>query len=177
LEIAEEKASKEKCQLQLQCSTAIQEKHQLLQEKRQLEFNNRSLLSDKERLVGEKEQILEEKQRLDQKIEALSLDQIRSCSRTYVKKLEDCTKNQMSTGVNRKYLAEKLADVVRVQAYGGLCGNHLHNPYCQEIQASNPYRDAMDICRVMDLGSGQLNISGIEMLRKGIEGNEHGKVK
>jgi hypothetical protein len=35
----------------------------------------------------------------------------------------------------------------------------------------------MDVCRVVDFCSGQLNISGIEMLRKGIEGDENGKVK
>jgi hypothetical protein len=79
----------------------------------------------------------------------------------------------MFTGVNRKYFAEKRADAIHGQADGGLWGNHLRNRYCQDIQASNPYyHDAMDICRVMDLGSGQLNISGIKMLRKGIEGND-----
>jgi hypothetical protein len=35
----------------------------------------------------------------------------------------------------------------------------------------------MEVARVMDLGSGQLNISGIELLKKGIEGDENGKVK
>ena len=35
----------------------------------------------------------------------------------------------------------------------------------------------MEVARVMDLGSGQLNISGLELLRKGIEGDENGRVK
>jgi hypothetical protein len=80
----------------------------------------------------------------------------------------------MSTGVNQKYLAEKLVNVVHGKAYRGLCANHLHNRYCQEIQASNPYHNVMDVCQVMDLDSGQLNISGIKMLEKGIEGDGNG---
>ncbi len=95
----------------------------------------------------------------------------------FVSNLEDCTKQQMSRGVNRKYLAEKLANVVREEAYGGLCGEYLSSSYCVEIQATNPYRNAMEVARVMDLGSGQLNISGLELLRKGIEGDENGRVK
>jgi hypothetical protein len=170
---------------------ALQEKQQLLQDKRQLELQNCSLSSEKELLelqncsllsekgevLAEKERLEEEKERFGAKVRELGQDKLRSCSRTYVKKLEDSTKGHMTPGVNRKYLAEKLADVVRSDAYGGLCGHHLRSRYCQEIQATNPYRDGMDVCRVMDLGSGQLNISGIEMLRKGIEGDENGKVK
>jgi hypothetical protein len=54
--------------------------------------------------------------------------------------MEDCTKQQMSRVVNRKYLAEKLADVVHEEAYGVLCGDYLSSSYCVEIQATNPYR-------------------------------------
>jgi hypothetical protein len=35
----------------------------------------------------------------------------------------------------------------------------------------------MEVARVMDLGSGQLNLSGFELLRKGIEGNVNGREK
>jgi hypothetical protein len=63
----------------------------------------------------------------------------------FASKLEDCTKQEMSRGVNRKYLAEKLANVVREKTYGGLCGNYLSRCYCLEIQASNPYRNAMEV--------------------------------
>ena len=63
------------------------------------------------------------------------------------------------------------------EAYGGLCGEYLSSSYCVEIQATNPYRNAMEVARVMDLGSGQLNISGLELLGKGIEGNENGRNK
>jgi hypothetical protein len=88
-----------------------------------------------------------------------------------VSNLEDCTKQQMSGGVNRKYLAEKLANVVREEAYNGLCGDYLSSSYCVEMQA------AMEVARVMDLGSGQLNISGVELLGTGIEGDKNGRVK
>jgi hypothetical protein len=174
-------ACEEKRRLVALNSLASEEKQQLLREKRQLEGHNSSLLSDKDELLVENELVRKEKEKLGNRVEALRREkrnqQIRSCSHSYVKKLEDTTKDHLAVGVNRKYLAEKLADVVRGEAYGGLCGTHLHSKYCQEIQAANPYRDAMNVCRVMDLGSGQLNISGIEMLRKGIEGDEHGKVK
>jgi hypothetical protein len=83
----------------------------------------------------------------------------------------------MSHGVNRKYLAEKLADAVQENAYGGLCGDCLSRCYCLEIQASNPCCNAMEVAQVMDLGSSQLNLSGFELLRKGMEGDVNGRVK
>jgi hypothetical protein len=83
----------------------------------------------------------------------------------------------MTRGVNQKYLAEKLADVVREEAYVGLCGDYLTSSDCIDMQATNPYWNAMEVARVMDLGSGQLNISGFELLRKGLEGGKNGRVK
>jgi hypothetical protein len=62
LKIVEEKASKEKHQLELHNLTTLQEKHQLLQEKCQLEVNNCSCLSENKRLIGEKDLILQERQ-------------------------------------------------------------------------------------------------------------------
>jgi hypothetical protein len=95
-----------------------------------------------------------------------------------VSKLEDCTKQQMTQGVNQKYLVEKLANVIREEACGGLvCGDYLSSSYCVEIQATNRYRNVMEVAKVMDLGSGQLNISGLELLGKGIEGDKNGRVK
>jgi hypothetical protein len=122
-------------------------------------------------------EVVEEKRRIRTQVLALASSQARASSSTFVSKLEDCTKQHFSRGVNRKYLAEKLADAVREEAYGGLCGDYLSSSYCVEIQATNPYRNAMEVARVMDLGSGQLNISGLELLRKGIEGDENGRVK
>jgi hypothetical protein len=66
----------------------------------------------------------------------------------------------MTQGVNRKYLVEKLANMVCEKAYRGLCGDYLSSSYYVEIQATNPYHNAMEVARVMDLGSDQLNISG-----------------
>ena len=137
-------ALEEKRSIELQNMTVLQEKQQLLDEKGLLEDKNRSLLSEKEllqlhnssllsekeRLMSENGLILEEKERLDadkerlhKQVRELGQDKIRSVSRSYVKKLEDATKEHMATGVNRKFLAEKLADTVRRNAYGGLCGN------------------------------------------------------
>jgi hypothetical protein len=98
-----------------------------------------------------------------------------SSSSTIVSKLEDCMKEQMTRCDNQKYLAEKLANVVCEEAYGGLCGKYLTSSYYVEIQATNPYPNAMEVARVMDLGSGQLNISGFELSQKAIEGDENGR--
>jgi hypothetical protein len=46
-----------------------------------------------------------------------------------------------------------------------------------ERQATNLYCNGMEVARVMDLGSGQLNLIGFELLKKGIEGNVNGRVK
>jgi hypothetical protein len=67
--------------------------------------------------------------------------------------------------------------VVHERADGELWGSYLSSGYCVEIQATNPYRNAMEVARVMDLGSGHLNISGFELLQKGIEANVNGRVK
>jgi hypothetical protein len=69
--------------------------------------------------------------------------------------------------------------VVCKKAYGGLCGYSLSSSYCVERQATNPwYPNAVEVARVMDLvGSGQLNISGLELLQKGVESNKNGRVK
>jgi hypothetical protein len=83
----------------------------------------------------------------------------------------------MTRDVNQKYLAEKLADVVLEKSHGRLCGKYFSRTYCLELQATNLYCNAMEVVRVMDLGSGQLNLSGFELLRKGIEGNVKGRVK
>jgi hypothetical protein len=110
-------------------------------------------------------EVLEEKRQIRKQVLVIASSQARASSSTFVSNLEDCTKQQMSQGVNRKYLAEKLANVAREEAYGGLCGEYLSSSYCVEIQATNPYRIAMEEARVMDLGSGQLNISGLRYER------------
>jgi hypothetical protein len=63
------------------------------------------------------------------------------------------------------------------KVHGGLCSNYLSSSYCVEIQATNPYCNAMEVAIVMDLGSRQLNISGFELFQKVIEGNTNGRVK
>jgi hypothetical protein len=161
VQLASEKAySSDRGKLELQNASLLEE--------------NRSLAQANSTLLAE---VLEEKRRIRKQVLALASSQTRASSSTFVSNLEDCTKQQMSRGVNRKYLAEKLADVVREEAYGGLCGEYLSSSYCVEIQATNPYRNAMEVARVMDLGSGQLNISGLKLLRKGIEGDDNGRVK
>jgi hypothetical protein len=95
----------------------------------------------------------------------------------FASKLEDYMKQEMTQDVNQKYLVEKLVDVVQEEAYGGLRGKFLLWDFCLKIQATNPYRNAMELARVIHLGSGQLNLSGFELLRKGIEGDVNGRVR
>ena len=114
--------------------------------------------------------------RIGKEVLALDAKTAHSASHSYVQSLEDCTKNHAPKGTNRKYLAEKLATEVPT-AYGGLCATLLQGHCADKIKKSNPYRDAMEVCRVLDMGSGQLNISGIDLLRKGIEGDTRGKVE
>ncbi len=59
-------------------------------------------MSEKALVVEEKERLDDEHKQLDKKVQGLGLDKIQSCSRTYVKKLEDTTKGSMTLGVNRK---------------------------------------------------------------------------
>ena len=168
VQLASEKAfSSDRGQLALRNASLLEENASLLEDNLSLRQENSTLLAE----------VLEEKQRIRKQVLELATSRARSTSLTFASKLEDCTKQEMSRGVNRKYLAEKLADVVREKAYGGLCGDYLSRCYCLEIQASNPYRNAMEVARVMDLGSGQLNLSGFELLRKGIEGDVNGRVK
>jgi hypothetical protein len=56
-----------------------------------------------------------------------------------------------------KYLAEKHANVVHKKTV---------------LKCRLLIRIVTKVARVMDLGSGQLNISGFELLRKDIEGND-----
>jgi hypothetical protein len=121
-------------------------------------------------------EVLEEKQRIRKEVLALDAKMAHSGSLSYVQSLEDCTKNHCAKGTHRKYQAEKLATTAQA-AYVGLCGTLLQGLCEDEIKKTNPYRDAMEVCRVLDMGSGQLNLSGIDMLRKGIEGDERGKVE
>jgi hypothetical protein len=110
--------------------------------------------------------VLKDKQQIHKQVLALATSRACSTSLMFASKLEDCTKQEMTQGVNQKHLAEKLANVVWEKAYGGLCGEYLSRGYCLEIQATNPYRNAMEVARVMDLGRGHLNLSGFELLRE-----------
>jgi hypothetical protein len=53
---------------------------------------------------------------------ALASSQARASFSTFVSNLEDCTKQQISRGVNWKYLAEKLAGVVHEEPMADYVG-------------------------------------------------------
>jgi hypothetical protein len=139
-----------------------------------LQEENRSFAQENYTLLAE---IVQEKQQICKQVLALASSQAHSASCMFASKLEECTKQEMTQGVNQKYLVEKLANVVCEKAYGGLCRHYFSSGYCVEIQATNLYCSTMEVARVMDLGSGQLNISGFELFQKGIEGGVNGRLK
>jgi hypothetical protein len=53
--------------------------------------------------------------------------------------------------------------------YNGACKSHLVDWSTEIIQQKNPYRQAEEIAKVMDLCAGQLNITGYKQLRKCLE--------
>ena len=121
VQLASQKAfSSDKGHVELQ-NASLREKNASLREE------NRSLSQENSTLLAE---VVEEKRRIRTQVLALASSQARASSSTFVSKLEDCTKQHFSRGVNRKYLAEKLADAVREEAYGGLCGDYLSSSYC-----------------------------------------------
>jgi hypothetical protein len=124
-------------------------------DRRQLELQNASLLKENCSLPQANytllAKVVEEKRQIRKQVLALASSQTRASSSTFVSNLEDCTKQKISRGVNRKYLAERLANGVREEAYSGLCGGYLSSSYCVEIQATNPYQNAMEVARVVDL--------------------------
>jgi hypothetical protein len=116
VQLASEKTfSSDRGQLALRNASLFEENASLLEENLSLRQENSTLLAE----------VLEEKQQIRKQVLELATSRARSTSLTSASKLEDYTKQEMCRGLNRKYLAEKLADVVREKAYGGLCGNYL----------------------------------------------------
>ena len=74
-------------------------------------------------------------------------------------------------------MAKVLADLVYAESFERECGHHIRQLLTDELKKSSPYRDAMTVAEVLDAGSGQLNLSGLDMLTKGVEGDANGKVQ
>jgi hypothetical protein len=53
--------------------------------------------------------------------------------------------------------------------YDGKCKSFLQRWTSESIRKVNPYRQAQEIAKVMDLSPGQLNLSGYKALRNGLE--------
>jgi hypothetical protein len=61
--------------------------------------------------------------------------------------------------------------------YGGQCRPQLRDWTEEDIREQNPYRQAQEVAKVMDLSPGQLNLSGYKALREGLElRNDKGKI-
>ena len=73
--------------------------------------------------------------------------------------------------------SEIVADAALHHLYDGQCKFLLKESLKTEIMKDNPYRQAEEIAKVMDLSPGQLNLSGYTELRYGLEEkNEKGKI-
>jgi hypothetical protein len=146
-----------------------------------LELPNCSLLSEREWLVVEKDLILQQKQWLDKQVEveALIVDKIRSCSRSHVKNLEDSTKLRIMSNVHRCQSKVSCWETCWCHPWQlKHMGVYVEIIYTVgNVKKSRHLIPAMMLwTSVIDLGSGQSNSSRIEMLWKGIEDDNNGKL-
>jgi hypothetical protein len=63
------------------------------------------------------------------------------------------------------------------EVYNGECSTYLLDKAKGIIQRENPYRCAIETAKLIDLSGSVLNLSGYDTLRRGMEADEHGKIK
>ncbi len=70
-----------------------------------------------------------------------------------------------------------ICESVLSQCFDGACRTYLMDRTRRHIQSENPYRRAIQIAKIIDLSGSLLNLSGYDALRKGMEGDNDGKVE
>jgi hypothetical protein len=91
-----------------------------------------------------------------------------------VEQLVHCTtskRSHLSTKV--KVICESILSSV----FDGKCRAYLIDRASGLVKSKNPYRSAMQIAKVIDLSGSLLNLSGYKALRKGVEGDDDGKIE
>jgi hypothetical protein len=84
------------------------------------------------------------------------------------------------TSAKGTHLATKVKVVcesVLTTVFDGRCIPYLLSKAQGPIQRKNPYHHAMQVAKIIDLSRSLLNLSGYHALRKGIEGDEEGKIE
>jgi hypothetical protein len=108
--LAVEKAnSRDIGHLQQENAALKRENRGLVSENASVAAKNASVAAENTSVLAE---VMEERQRIRKQVLALDVKKARSSSRSFVESLEDCTKEAMSKGMNKKYQAEMLADSV-----------------------------------------------------------------
>jgi hypothetical protein len=90
-----------------------------------------------------------------------------------IKQLVSCT-TRKGSHLNTK--VRIICDMMLTTLFDGKCRTYLLHKSKGLVQRENPYRRAMTIAKVIDLGGSVLNLSGYDQLRKGVEGNMEGHI-
>jgi hypothetical protein len=91
-----------------------------------------------------------------------------------VEQLVSCT-TRKGSHLNTK--VRIICDMMLTTLFDGKCRTYLLHKAKGLVQRENPYRRAMTIAKVIDLGGSVLNLSGYDQLRKGVEGNIEGHIE
>ena len=70
-----------------------------------------------------------------------------------------------------------ICESILSSVFDGKCRAYLIDRASGLVKSKNPYRSAMQIAKVIDLSGSLLNLSGYKALRKGVEGNDDGKIE
>jgi hypothetical protein len=90
-----------------------------------------------------------------------------------VEQLVTCT-TKKGSHLNTK--VRIICDMMLTTLFDGKCRTYLLHKAKGLVQRENPYRRAMIIAKVIDLGGSVLNLSGYDQLRKGVEGDAQGSI-
>jgi hypothetical protein len=131
-----------------------------------------SLLSE---MIAEKAQVAS----LQMDLEALNLARIPAPESLddiagTIEQIVNCTAKK---GTHLKTKVRIICESVLGQCFDGACRAYLMDRTLRPIQCENPYRRAIQIAKIIDLSGSLLNLSGYNALRKGMEGDDEGKVE
>jgi hypothetical protein len=91
-----------------------------------------------------------------------------------IKQIVNCTAKK---GTHLKTKVRIICESVLEQCFDGACRAYLMDRNTGPIKSENPYRRAIQIAKIIDLSGSLLNLSGYNALRKGMEGDQEGKIE
>jgi hypothetical protein len=91
-----------------------------------------------------------------------------------IEQIVDCTTKK---GTHLATKVKIICETILTDVFDGKCLAYLMDRTFSQIQGENPYRRAIEIAKIIDLSGSLINLSGYDTLRRGVEGNEFGKVE